>query len=230
MGVAPPWSPTPNPGGRRPTRAGLARGGALLAAVVGIALAIVAVVISNRDDPGADRPTTSSAATPGSSATPGSATALTPTEASSTTSTLPSGSADTVASTPRRVPTIDAAGDLDAQPSAAGAPTTAPGLSASFELGLDRQATIGPVVGLTWPAQAVAGFDHYVVLRRTVPGSPDEVVVATQPDPAATTFVQDLATAVDDGTSTVSFRTGVVDADGNVVKVSTTLTVRLSWP
>jgi hypothetical protein len=187
------------------------------------ALAVGAVIISNRDDPVASGTTTTSPATPGSPAAPA------PTVASSPTSTLPSAAA-TVASIPPRVPTIDAAGDLDAQPSAAGPPTSAPGLSASFELGLDRGATTGPVVGLTWPAQAVAGFDHYVVLRRTVPGPPDEVAVATQPDPAATTFSQDLATAVDDGTSTVSFRTGVVDAGGNVVKVSTTLTVRLSWP
>ena len=225
MGVAPPpSSPTPSPAGRRPKRAGLALGGAILAVVVGIALAIGAVIITTRDDPSAVGPTTSSPATPDSTATPA------PNRASSPTSTLPSAAADTVASTPRRVPTIDAAGDLDARPSAAAAPTSAPGLSASFELGLDRQATTGPVVGLTWPAQAVAGFDHYVVLRRTVPGSPDEVAVATQPDPAATTFSQDLATAVADGTATVSFRTGVVDASGNVVKVSTTLTVRLSWP
>jgi hypothetical protein len=205
------------------------RGGVILAVVVGIAVAIGAVVISNRDEPGGG-PSTSSAATPGSSAPPISAAAPAPTVPSSPTSTLPAGSAATVVSTPRRIPTIDAAGDLDAQPSVAGAPTSAPGLYASFELGLERGATTGPVVGLTWPAQAVAGFDHYVVLRRTVPGSPDEVAVATQSDPTATTFVQDLGTAVDDGTSTVSFRTGVVDAGGNVVKVSTTLTVRLSWP
>ena len=198
--------------------------------MVGIALAIGVVIITNRDDPSAEGPTTSSPVTPGSSATPGSGGAPAPNGASSPISTVAPAAPDTVASTPRRVPTIDAAGDLDARPSAAGAPTSAPAVSASFELGLDRQATTGPVVGLTWPAQAVPGFDHYVVLRRTVPGSPDEVAVATQPDPAATTFSQDLATAVADGTSTVSFRTGVVDASGNVVKVSTTLTVRLSWP
>ena len=58
------------------------------------------------------------------------------------------------------------------------------------------------------------GFDHYVVLRRTEPGLPDEVAVAQQPDPAATTFSQDLATTVEDGTSTVSFRAGVIDARG----------------
>jgi hypothetical protein len=197
-------------------------------ALVAGAVVAGAVIVTDRTDSRSDGATPTTSIAPGATTTEPAATASSP----NTAGPGPS-SAGTTPTSARREPTIEAAGDLDAQPSAAGAPTSAPGapgLYASFELGLDRTTTAGPVVGLTWPAQAVSGFDHYVVLRRTEPGSPDEVAVATRADPAATTFSQDLAAAVADGTSTVSFRTGVVDASGAIVKVSTTLTVRLSWP
>ena len=116
MGVVPPpSSPTPSPAERPSKRAGLVLGGAILAVVVGIALAIGVVIITNRDDPSAEGPTTSSPVTPGSSATPGSGGAPAPNGASSPISTVAPAAPDTVASTPRRVPTIDAAGDLDAR-------------------------------------------------------------------------------------------------------------------
>ena len=70
-------------------------------------------------------------------------------------------------------------GDLEAQPSAAGPPTSAAGLAASFELGLDRQATTAAVVGLTWPAQSVPASTTTSCCAALEPGLPDEVAVAS---------------------------------------------------
>jgi hypothetical protein len=144
----------------------------------------------------------------------------------SATTTLPT-APSAQPSTPTRGPTIQAGGDLGFRPSPAGSPTTASGLSASFELSFTAQAS---TVRVTWPAQDTPAFDHYVVLRGSPGTQPGELPVAELDDPATVSFSDDLAVAVAPGTPTITYRVAVVDAAGTTTKVSTTLTLELGWP
>jgi hypothetical protein len=196
-----------------------------LAVLVVLAIVVVAAL---RDDP------TASDVEPG--ATGGASTSVAdaaggpgggaPSGAGSATTALPTApsSGQSVAA---RGPTIEAGGDLAFQPSPAGSPTTASGLSASFELAFTAQAA---TVRVTWPAQDSPAFDHYVVLRGAPGSQPGELAVAELDDPATVSFSEDLAVAVAPGTPTITYRVAVVDAAGTTTRVSTTLTLQLGWP
>jgi hypothetical protein len=189
-------------------------GGSVIVTIAAVAVVLVVLVATGGDDvaPTAAPHAATDSADGGSQGAGGSSAAS------------PSSAPSTAGATTARGPTIRAGGDLDFQPSPAGPATTAGGLSASFELSFTAE---GATVHLAWPAQNPAAFDHYTVLRRAPPSQPEEVAVAALSDRAATTFSQDLGTAVAPDTTTVAFRLAMVDAGGTTVRVSTTLTLQL---